>query len=236
LTRVASGNCRRKTPVSATSLPSSRWGQRCGSPDQASIPAPDPYNRTQIGVAANETHLVVYRNTADVMTLSLASGGATVPEADNWYGTVEETRLFDDRLSHDKINATYDHPTRPVQGGDELARVMYDMWPSEATVDIYWSRSSMQRTNTSVVEGFEGEPVSRGSDLLGNDYSFDQDTNTISVHDGGVLDEAPVVFVSYDANVEGALSGVTGTVMQLVGLLLGLLMLATVAVKVQEEF
>jgi len=201
---------------------------------QVAVSAPDATNLTHLAVQTDGTRLRVYRNTTLVANVSLASGGASIPAAENWYGTVEETRGFDENISRSQINATYDHPTRPVQGGDEFVRVMYDLRSGESLVDLFWTGSDAQRMNTTIVDGFDGEEVQGSSSLLSADYRFDQDTNTISTVDGGLLDEAPVVFVDYDANVEGALSGVTGTIAQLVGLLLGLLLLATVGKKVQE--
>lgn len=201
---------------------------------QVAVNAPDPYNWTHLAVQTDGSTLRVYRNTTLVANVSLASGGATIPEADNWYGTVEETRGFDDNISRSQINATYDHPTRPVQGGDEFVRVMYDLRSGESLVDLFWTGSDAQRMNTTIVDGFEGEAVQGSSSLLSADYEFDQQTNTISTVDGGLLDEAPVVFVEYQANVEGTLSGVTGTIARIVGVLLGLLLLATVGAKVQE--
>jgi len=201
---------------------------------QVAVNAPDPYNWTHLAVQTDGSNLRVYRNTTLVADVALGSGGASIPDADNWYGTVEETRGFDDNISRSQINATYDHPTRPVQGGDEFVRVMYDLRSGESLVDLFWTGSDAQRMNTTIVAGFDGEPVQGSSDILGADYRFDQDTNTISTVDGGVLDEAPVVFVQYSANVEGTLSGVTGTIARIVGVLLGLLLLATVGAKVQE--
>lgn len=204
---------------------------------QASFNAPAPYNWTHLTIRENDTHLWFARNKTHVMTLSLASGGASVPNASNWNGSAEETRVFNATLSRSKINATYDQPTAPVDGGDEEGRVMYDIRPGETEVDIYWTGTDMTRPkkNVTIVDGFDGQPATEATagGLLGGDWTFDDKTDTLSAVDGGSLDGAPVAFVAYTQEV-GFLGGVVENAAEAAGSALALLAIGALVLAARE--
>ncbi len=163
---------------------------------QVNVSAGNATTWTNLVITANESEMVVYRNATRAGAVNLSTGGASVPQnVSNWDGRLEETRLLDDVVNSSQRQTLYAEPTAPVRA-NETARIYYDAWDGEQAVDVYRTGSDLQLSNASFAPGFDGQELSSGGLLSNGDYQRDGDT--IVVVDGGKLDGAPVVFVSYE--------------------------------------
>lgn len=164
---------------------------------QVSAPADDAQNWTHLAVTANETALSLAENDTVIRTVSLAAAdNASVPKnVSNWDGRLEETRVYDDVVSASQRDTLYSTPTAPVRA-NETARIYYDAWDDESTIDVYRTGADLSLNNASVVEGFDGQQLSSAGVLGGGDYR--RMGGEIEAVDGGRLDGAPVAYVGYD--------------------------------------
>jgi len=161
-------------------------------------PAPNATSWTFLEVRRNATALSLARNNTTVAAEPIdGTGNGEIVAADHWDGRQEETRIINETLSDAQRGALYATPTAPLEV-DEVARIYYDAYDDESSVDVYRTGSDLQLRNASVVDGFKGEPLVEDDllDLQVDDYQ--RDGTTISTTSDGNLTGAPVVFVSYD--------------------------------------
>lgn len=156
-----------------------------------SINAPSPDTWTHITAQTNGSHLFVYRNNSLGATIELTDGTSSIEsfDAENLHGTVEETRVLDANITDSQRQTLYDSPTHPVKAS-EKARIYYDTWDDENTIDVYRTGTDLTMSNVQVVDGFSGESVSSGTD-------YDRNGDTVTALSNGNLDGAPVVFTTY---------------------------------------
>ncbi len=156
--------------------------------------APDqPGNLTLVTLTANATHVVLYRNASKVVSRDLSTSAVEDPElgASNWNGTVDETRLFDDYTSTSMQSVLHSNPVAPRPQRDRTARITFDEGSGDSTA-IYFSSTRADVNNIAWVAGLAGHELSSGSD-----YTLDQSAGEITAVDGGRIDGAPVVWISY---------------------------------------
>jgi len=189
--------------------------------------APSPETWTLLAIERNATALSVARNNTTVATVPIDGvGGGAVRNASNWDGTVEETRVINETLTPTQRGRIYRTPTAPLST-DDSARIYYDAYAGESTIDVYYTGSDLTLSNASVVAGFDGQPLVEDDplDLTTDDYV--RDGTTIATTGDGNLTGAPVVFASYDTGGEGG--GVSGA-----NALLGLVLIAAALAIIQN--
>jgi len=197
---------------------------------QLTAPASEPVNITHLAVRANTSTLSLAVNDSVVATDSLSDGGgATVPTAANWDGRVEETRLLDDAVSPAERGSLYASPTAPVKA-NETARIMYDAYDGETSVDVYRTGSDLELSNASFVPGFNGQALTADDGTGSGDYRVSD--GTFIVVDGGQLDGAPVVFLEFDGESGGPFRSLITTAIRVGGAAFILVLLGAVALGI----
>lgn len=176
-----------------------------GSADsyRANVSAPNqPGNFSLVTATHNGTHLTVWRNTTkgDVVNTSTDGDIASVGvSSQNWVGTIEETRTFDDSWNASLQSQLNTSPIDPIVA-NRTARLMYDRG-SGSTVLLFWAPTDATLSNGTWVDGLPGETMDRKSgsfDPVGkNDYRWKNDGPEILVVEGGRLEDAPVAWVDY---------------------------------------
>jgi len=186
------------------------------------IDAPSPTTWTYLTAQSNGTHLIVARNNTIKSTIPLTDGSATSANfsADTLHGKVDETRVYDDNLSSSERQQPLDQPTAPLKGANETARIYYDTFPGETTVDVFRTGQDLESTDVTFVDGFAGQTTTEGTD-------YRRDGATITALDGGTLDGAPAVFSTYTA--VGVFGGIIGKLISIGG---GALAISVVGVLV----
>jgi hypothetical protein len=197
--------------------------------------APSPETWTMLSIERNATTLSVARNNTTAASVPIdGTGSGAVVDAENWDGELEETRVINETVTPIQRGRIYDQPTTPLEV-DEVARIYYDGYANESSVDVYRTGEDLAMQNASFVVGFDGQPLVEDDvlDLAVDDYQ--RDGTTISTTSDGNLTGAPVVFVSYDGSFSGGgigsgsgSEGVPGA-----DLLLGLVLIAAVAVIIE---
>lgn len=164
---------------------------------QVTAAAPDPTTWTHLVVTHNESELALWVDGSVAATTPTTDGSdATVPtDVANWDGTVEETRVLDDLVDSSEVTTLHDTPTAPVRA-NESARIYYDAYPEEDSVDVYRTGADLTLSNASFVDGFAGQDLEKDGLLTNGDYRLEGET--VVAMAGGALDGAPVAFVSYD--------------------------------------
>lgn len=172
---------------------------------QLSAPAENVTSWTHLAVTANESELTLAANDTVIASSSLANAsGASVPQnVSNWDGRLEETRVYNDVISTQQRQTLYSEPTAPVRA-NETARVYYDAFADESTIDVYRTGADLELSNASIVAGFEGQDLDSAGVLGNGDYR--RVGGEVIAVDGGRLDGAPVAFVGYDGTGGGVLN------------------------------
>lgn len=172
---------------------------------QISTTASSPTTWTHLTVTANESTLTLAENNTVVQSVPLAdASGAPVPtNVSNWDGRLEETRVYNDVVSASQRQTLYSEPTAPVRA-NETARIYFDAWGDESTIDVYRTGTDLTISNATVVEGFEGQTLSSAGVFSDGDYR--RSGGDLIAVDGGRLDGAPVAFVAYDGKGGGVLN------------------------------
>jgi len=180
----------------------------------------------------SRTHLVLTKNSSQPDTLRLyegSSGVATTNTATdatfrggNLNGTLEETRVFNDSLTSAERQTLADSPTAPLPNGDRAYRVMYDAYSLPATFPAFFSGASTNVGDIQLADGAAGEATTQGTDWA-------LSSGSVLALDGGSLDGAPVVYVSYTGEF-GALIGILETLQTVVSGGVNLLVVGTIIV------
>lgn len=169
----------------------------------ASVAAPDPTNQTLVCAINNEsaqTFQVARNTTRGAATDTSQQDFADRPNAENWHGVLEETRLYPSALTDSQLSRWTTHPVLSVEGTRPAARLMYDTRDrSTSTVPVYFGSGSAGLSNASLVDGATGPELVQGEDWdrggLLSWYSSDE----IYAVDGGVLTgDGDVLFLTYD--------------------------------------
>ncbi|QLD84604.1 hypothetical protein HWV23_02675 [Natronomonas halophila] len=170
----------------------------------AAVAAPDPTNRTLVCAnrnATSETFTVSRNTTVGTATNTSSQTVADRPSAQNWHGTLEETRLYPAVLTNSQRSEWVAEPVLSVEGTAPDARIMYDTRDrSAASVPVYFGGGEASLQNASFVNGSSGPPLEEGEDyeLAGPITQFMTDHEIVAL-DGGVLTgHGDVIFVTYD--------------------------------------
>lgn len=157
-----------------------------GAPNQ-------PGNLTLVTVTANASHVVLYRNATQLDVQSVTTDAVENADlgAGNWHGTLDETRVFDDFTNASEQSTLHSEPVAPRPRRDRTARIMFDEG-SGSVADIYFTGTAATLSNHSWVSGLAGHELTDGAD-----YTLNQHSGTITALDGGKIDGAPVVWVTY---------------------------------------
>jgi len=156
-------------------------------------------NLTNIQVAANGTHLTLFRNTTQGSTANITTANtADAPvHAGNWDGRLEELRTFSDNLSSSDRSALYSNPVEQQPSLPRTMRLMYDNPQDQAVVMPLQGTDATASNVTFTKDGFAEVTADRNSD-----YTFERDGPAVGVADQGAgtsaIDSAPIAYVSYD--------------------------------------
>lgn len=136
-------------------------------------------------------------------------------------GTLEETRVYDRALGGSERATLYQTPTHPLETGAE-ARLMYDSYDkSPSNLPVYFTGESAS-VSGQLVDGAEGQNLRGGTD-------YQLSNNALQVQDGGRLDRAPVVFLTYEG-ASGPFAAVLNAVATIGGAALSLLVVGLMAI------
>jgi hypothetical protein len=136
-------------------------------------------------------------------------------------GSVDETRVFNGSLSSTEQTVLYASPTAPLESAPRHSRVMYDSYGSLDSIPVYFTGGSLDGTAATKAGGLPGQGAAEGTD-----WSLSGDT--LNLLSGGVLEGAPVVFVTWAFGAAGG--GIVNFQQLLATLGGGLSLLALVAV------
>lgn len=200
------------------------------SSDEVTVNATSPTAMTHLAVVADGSTLTIYRNntqgtTADLTDDSQVSGSL---DADNWHGTLEETRTFDDPLTSTSRQQLIDDPVGPLADTNRTARLMYDEGSGTSTA-IFWAGTDATVSNAEWTQrGFDGQDV-----LEGTDYELDVEDGRVKALAGGRLDGAPTVWIDYRVGAYPVRNSIMDTVSSAVSLggLLPIVIIATLLLK-----
>lgn len=200
---------------------------------EASIDAPAPKNGlTPICGRYNETADQLYVVRAGTFSNPSALTSATTPlnVSWTWVGRQDEVRVFSNAVSNTTINEYSTDPIRPQPTEQRLARFMFDEG-SGSTTTIYFADATADVSGLTWTDGV-GNPrkwLGLASAIEeGDDYVLTADPFSIRLVDGGYLDGAPVVHVSWsDTTLVGLLVG-------FIPVLLGTLVVVVLANEVRS--
>jgi hypothetical protein len=173
--------------------------------------AADPSNLTAVCARTDGQNLTLATNATDRATQSIDGTGTDPSLAYGALnGTVEETRVFDRTLNASERAILATQPTHPLEN-PAAARIMYDTRAdAPGSIPVYWADTQATVENGTAVAGVAGQSLSEGGD-----YRIDR--GDIVALDGGSLDAAPVVFITYEERggpmtaVLSSLSGIGST-------------------------
>lgn len=170
-----------------------------------SVTAADTANRTHlcfeqsggaITLRANGTASSTVNTTGDY---TLTDGRYNISDLN---GSVDETRVYNTSLDTSQRTALRDQPSRPLDGVTPVARVMYDARSGPVSaLPLYFSGTTGTVTNAQLQPGVGGDTLQEGTDYTLSNPALGRPV--LSVVDGGDLDGAPVVFVSYGSEDNG---------------------------------
>jgi len=164
------------------------------------------------------THVCFQQTTNDITLYANASASPTVTTTGShtltdaqynisaFNGSVEETRIYNASLDSADRTTLRDHPSRPLGTPTPVARIMYDVRSGPVTsIPMYFTGTSATVTNADIEPGVGGDDLTEGTDYRVDNLQLGNPK--LIALDGGDLDGAPVVFISYDSQtsmLEGA--------------------------------
>ncbi|RDZ39418.1 hypothetical protein C5B91_20210 [Haloferax sp. Atlit-10N] len=163
---------------------------------QIEASATDPSNSTFLTLerSGDEIYLTESANVSASGTVNDSTSTTAVINATNLHGTLEETRVYDVRVTAGERTDLFQNPVQPISP-DPVARVMYDSWGDSISGIPIFGGGTLSATGASVVEGFAG------ANVTSSDYEVS--SGQVVRSDGGVLDGSPM-YVSYASTVTTA--------------------------------
>lgn len=118
-----------------------------------------------------------------------------------WYGTLDEIRVWNESVSNADLQDYATEPTDPVSGTNHSLRMMFDEGSGSQTTAYYSSGDGEIVGGVSWTSaGVEGPDLDEGTD-----YEFQADPFQVRTLSGGFLDGAPIMYVSWGASGFGSL-------------------------------
>lgn len=157
------------------------------------IPAPNPRTWTVVGIhynADNDTANLV-RATTRSTPVALTNASASRPVSQALNGRLDELRLFHDRLTDSQLSRYSATPAASLPQANRVARIMWDV-DTTGTPRVWFTG-----TTASVIGGTLGNGIPQPGLVQGQDYQLLSDPFRVQTLDGGLIDEAPVAFVSW---------------------------------------
>lgn len=187
--------------------------------------ANQPGNFSNIKVWSDGSTLRVYRNNTvgESVDLTVDSHADANLTADDFHGSIDEVRVFDDALDVGNRTALTNSPVGPVDDTNRTLRIMFDE-PDQDTQLAFFAASDVTLSGVSIGDGLEGNELSEGSD-----YDWKDDGPEIAPLAGGLIDGAPVAYVDYDNR--GAIAGTVDGWADFVGIAI-LIGVAAIAVAI----
>lgn len=184
------------------------WTARYNRGDQSAVAqanvTQEPIGHTPIVATWDETsgELSLYvdgdgRDTAALTDETVARGAAI-----SWYGGIDEVRTYNATLDAAAAGAYADEPVQPVQPGDAEARLMFN--DDEETVVYHSGGEAAIVGDVSFGDGVAQPPLQEGTD-----YELTSSPTEFRAMEGGFVDDAPVVFLSW---ADGPFAGVVYSV------------------------
>lgn len=170
-----------------------------------SVAATDTANRTHLCFQEQDDNITLYANgTASPSVNTTGAYSLTVARYNlsDLNGSVDETRVYNASTNASQRTSLRDHPSRPLPALTPTARLMYDARSGPVSAfPIYFAGSDATVTNAQLQPGVSGDTLQEGTDYTTSNpgLAFPK----LSVVDGGDLDGAPVVFVTYDSTDNG---------------------------------
>lgn len=187
----------------------------------ASLPAPDPTNPTLVGVHYNAStdSMQVIRATNRSTPTALTNETAQRPVSFTVDGWLDELRLLQGNLSESQLARNANTPSASLHTTNRVARIMWDIESSSPTV--YFTDTTASISGATWTTGVSDPGLVRGQD-----YDLSSDPFTVHVLDGGLIEDAPVAFVSWNGPFGTFIQSIQG----LARTALTLLAVATIAI------
>lgn len=199
----------------------------------ATVPASDASEFTGLVASWDETaqELTLIEDGENSDTGALTADDPDRRVANDWYGTVDEVRLWNQTADVSVASEYSADPIQPLAEQDHHARYMFNEGDGETTT-AYYSDSSATLTGAAWVGGVEAPEL-----VEGTDYAISYDPLEIQILETGYLDGAPVVFVAWDSGLGGPIASIiagVGSAMQLVPIIMIAILAAVVIGVVQR--
>lgn len=175
---------------------------------KATIDAPSPHGMTFVCGRWNGTQLQIYRNGTAGSPSTLSATTTSRNVSTEWYGRLDEVRVYNSSLTASQVQSYADHPILPVQGVTPDGRYMFDEG-SGGTTHVYFADTTANVVGASWVDGLRDESYTRGVE-----YELRGEPFSIKVIQGSRLDGAPVLYVEY---ASAAYVGLLGDVVTIGG-------------------
>jgi len=174
--------------------------------------AGSPTSFTNLQVNHNGSHITLARNGTQADVTATDGGVASVPDAGNLDGRLEEFRAFNRSLNDSTQSELATAPVVQQPGTNRSARSLFDQ-PRRDTQSILFTGARFETSNVSYSRGFAEDvmqPKTVTNDLTGStDYVWQSTGPKIRPTSGGELDGAPAAYVSYETDVDSAVSAFT---------------------------
>lgn len=187
----------------------------------ASLPAPSPRSQTLVGFHYNATSdsLQVLRETTRSPTVALSNQSDSTPVSWTLDGTQDELRLVQANLTDSQLARLSSTPAASLPGTDRIARIMWDH--ADEPPEAYFTGSTASVTGGEYTSGVPDPGLTRGQD-----YELFSNPFVVRVLDGGLIEEAPVAYVSWN----GPFGTFISSIQELANTALLLLAIATLAI------
>ena len=184
------------------------WTARYNDGDQSAVAqasvTQDPIEHTPIVATWDETagELALYVDGDERDTAALTDETVARDAAISWYGGIDEVRTYNATLDGAAASAYAAEPVQPIQPGDAEARLMFN--DGEETVVYYSGGEAAIVGDITFGDGVGQPPIEEGTD-----YELTSSPTEFRAVEGGFVDGAPVVFLSW---ADGPFAGVVYSV------------------------
>lgn len=181
-----------------------------------STPATE-FSETQLCVDWNETSetLTLFENGSEADNATLTTTEPTRQVSNDWLGWLDEVRLMGGVNS--SVADTYaNDPVNPLTSVDHDARLMFDEGRGDDTRVFYADQQTATIVNGGWTSGVSGPVLEEDVD-----YVVNVDPLTLRAVEGGYLDGAPIVYVSWTGGSWATYGyGIFGTIVSVLKMLI----------------
>lgn len=177
------------------------WAQNAsGATARATVAASSPTNPTAVCGVSDGSSVTIYadgsQGTTDAYDAAVESRAVSL----DWYGTIDEARLFDSTLSASAASRYATDPWAPFPGEDRTSRYYLDEGQGTDTRVVFQSPNATLVGDVGWGDGVDDPQLQNGTD-----YEIGVGPLEIKPLAGGQVDGAPILYVEYSTNAFGAI-------------------------------